>query len=101
MHKGWRFVFCLAVGVIGAAIWVSWWATLGFPSPICPDAGAADHCLSRDKYRRLDQSDLRLHLECRRIRKSLGDADCGALDGPLSHFHLAPMAVHPEALERH
>ena len=48
MHKGWRFVFWLAVGVVGAAIWVSWWAALGFPSPICPDAGAADHCLSRD-----------------------------------------------------
>jgi hypothetical protein len=49
MRKGLRLLFWLAVGAVGAAIWVSWWAALGFPSPICPDAGAANHCLSPDK----------------------------------------------------
>ena len=100
MHKGWRFVFCLAVGVIGAAIWVSWWATLGFPSPICPDAGAADHCLSRDN---IDVWTTQIYDSTWNAAEFANHwaADCGALDGPLSHFYLAPMAVHPEALERH
>jgi hypothetical protein len=51
MRKGWRFLFWLAVGVVGAAIWVSWWAASGFSVPICQDASAADHCLSYDEIR--------------------------------------------------
>jgi hypothetical protein len=51
MRKGWRFLFWLAVGVAGAAIWVSWWAASGFSVPICQDASAADHCLSYDEVR--------------------------------------------------
>lgn len=50
MHKGWRFLFWLAVAVVGAAIWASWWAVSGFPVPICQDAGASD-CLSYDEIR--------------------------------------------------
>jgi hypothetical protein len=51
MRKDWRFVFWLGVVVIGAAIWASWWTILGFPSPICPETGATDHCLSHDDIR--------------------------------------------------
>jgi hypothetical protein len=51
MRKGWRFLFWLAVGVVGAAIWISWWAASGFSVPICQDASAADHCLSYDEIR--------------------------------------------------
>ncbi|MGE5365854.1 MAG: hypothetical protein ACM3PO_01065 [Betaproteobacteria bacterium] len=51
MRKGWRFLFWLAVGVVGVAIWVSWWAASGFSFPICPETGAADHCLSYDEIR--------------------------------------------------
>src|ERR1700758_2852496 len=51
MRKGWRVLFWLAVGVVGAAIWVSWWAASGFSVPICQDASAADHCLSYDEIR--------------------------------------------------
>jgi hypothetical protein len=50
MRKDWRFfVFWLGVGVVGAAIWVSWWAASGFSVPICQDAGVSDHCLSYDE----------------------------------------------------
>ena len=49
MHKSWRFLLWLGVAAIGAAIWLAWWATLGFPSPICPQGGAEDHCLSYDQ----------------------------------------------------
>ncbi len=51
MRKGWRFVFWLAVGVVGAAIWVSWWAASGFSNPICQDASVTDHCLNYDEIR--------------------------------------------------
>jgi hypothetical protein len=51
MRKGLRIPFWLAVGVVGAAIWVSWWAASGFSVPICQDASAADHCLSYDEIR--------------------------------------------------
>lgn len=51
MRKSRHFVFWLGAVVVGAAIWVAWWATLGFPSPICAEAGAADHCLSYDQIR--------------------------------------------------
>jgi hypothetical protein len=52
MARDWRhFVFWLGVGVVGAAIWAWWWAISGFTSPICPEAGATDHCLSQDDIR--------------------------------------------------
>jgi hypothetical protein len=52
MARDWRhFVFWLGVGVVGAAIWAWWWAISGFTSPICPEAGTTDHCLSQDDIR--------------------------------------------------
>ena len=51
MRKGWRFLFWLAVGVAGAAIWVSWWAASGLSNPICQDASVTDHCLNYDEIR--------------------------------------------------
>jgi hypothetical protein len=52
MARDWRhFVFWLGVGVVGAAIWAWWWAISGFTNPICPEAGATDHCLSQDDIR--------------------------------------------------
>jgi hypothetical protein len=49
MHKGWRFLFWLAVGVVGVAIWLSWWAASGFSNPICQDASVTDRCLGYDE----------------------------------------------------
>jgi hypothetical protein len=47
MRKGGRhFIFWLGVGLIGAAIWVAWWAASGFAVPICQDASVTDYCLS-------------------------------------------------------
>jgi len=50
MHKGWRLVFWLGVVVVGAAIWLSFWAASGFWIPICQDASASDGCLSYDEF---------------------------------------------------
>jgi hypothetical protein len=52
MRKGGRhFIFWLGVGLIGAAIWVAWWAASGFAVPICQDASITDYCLSYDEIR--------------------------------------------------
>jgi hypothetical protein len=51
MRKGWRFVFWLGVIVVGAAVWMSWWAASGFWIPICQDASVSDGCLSYDEIR--------------------------------------------------
>lgn len=51
MRKGWRFVFWLGVIVLGAAIWMSWWAASGFWIPICQHASVSDDCLSYDEIR--------------------------------------------------
>jgi hypothetical protein len=52
MRKGGRhFIFWLGVGLIGAAIWVAWWAASGFPVPICQDPSVTDHCFSYDEIR--------------------------------------------------
>jgi hypothetical protein len=51
MRKGWRFVFWLGVGAIGAAVWVSWWVASGFSFPICQDTSVSDHCWSYDEIR--------------------------------------------------
>jgi hypothetical protein len=104
MRKDWRlFVFWLGVGVAGIAIWLSWWAVSGFQVPICQEmssgASVTDHCLSYDEIRAWGAqiSDSAWN---GRICKSLGGFDCGALHSFLGHFYLAPMAVHPSALER-
>jgi hypothetical protein len=52
MRKDWRFfLFWVAVGVTGVAIWLSWWVVSGFQVPICQDASVTDHCLSSDEIR--------------------------------------------------
>jgi hypothetical protein len=45
MRKGWRFVFWLGVGVVGVAIWVSWWAASGFQVPICEEMPQRKNCI--------------------------------------------------------
>ena len=49
MRKGWRVVFWLVVGIGIVACWIGWWASLGFPRPICAEASTADYCLSSDQ----------------------------------------------------
>ena len=56
MRKDWRyFLFWLGVGLVGIAIWLSWWAASGFQVPICQEmpsgASVTDHCLSYDEIR--------------------------------------------------
>ena len=51
MRKGWRFVFWLGVVLLGAAVWVSWWAVGGFSLPICQQSDVSDRCLSYDEIR--------------------------------------------------
>ena len=56
MRKDWRyFLFWLGVGLVGIAIWLSWWAASGFQVPVCQEmpsgASVTDHCLSYDEIR--------------------------------------------------
>jgi hypothetical protein len=51
MRKSWRFVFWRCVALVGAAVWVSWWAASGFSVPICRDASVSDQCLSYEDIR--------------------------------------------------
>jgi hypothetical protein len=51
MRKGWLVVFWFVVGSGILACWLGWWASLGFPAPICPEAGDTGQCLSRDEIR--------------------------------------------------